>query len=111
MRRALAVAWSLALTGCGSGAATTAHKASTARPLAHWKAFAHVTRPLDLAGPRRDGSLVLAAAGQLWLLEPSGAVQPFAPAYKSPGGEEAYIALVPRARRRSGASGRGRCTR
>jgi hypothetical protein len=96
MRRALAVAWAVALAGCGSGSAITAHDASNARGLAHWKAFAHVTRPLDLADPRADGSLVLAAAGQLWLLKPSGAVQPFAPAYKSPGGEEAYIALVPR---------------
>ncbi|MGZ4283707.1 MAG: hypothetical protein ACXVHB_05655 [Solirubrobacteraceae bacterium] len=96
MRRALAVAWAVALTSCGTGAAVTAHDASSPRPLAHWKAFAHVTRPLDLAGPRADGSLALAAAGRLWLLKPSGAVQPFAPAYKSPGGEEAYIGLVPR---------------
>lgn len=95
MRRALAIASAVALTGCGSGAAVTAHDASSARRLAHWTAFAHVTRPLDLAGPRSDGSLVLAAAGRLSLLKPSGAVQPFAPAYKSPGGEEAYIALVP----------------
>jgi hypothetical protein len=107
MRRALAVAWAVALTGCGSGGAITAHDVSSARPLAHWKAFAHVTRPLDLAGPRADGSLVLAAAGQLWLLRPSGAVQPFAPAYKSPGGEEAYIALVPRAPAALGCFGQG----
>jgi hypothetical protein len=107
MRRALAVAWAVALAGCGSGGAITAHDASSARRLAHWKAFAHVTRPLDLAGPRADGSLVLAAAGQLWLLERSGAVQPFAPAYKSPGGEEAYIALVPRTRTTLACFGRG----
>jgi hypothetical protein len=48
---------------------------------------------LDVVGPRADGSMVLAAAGRLWLLRPSGAVQPFAPAYKSPGGEEPYVAL------------------
>ena len=96
MRRTLAAACAVALTGCGSGGAVAAHDASTARPLAHWKAFAHVTRPLDLAGPRADGSLVLAAAGRLWLLDRSGAVKPFAPAYKSPGGEEAYIAATPR---------------
>ena len=65
-----------------------------ARPaaMAHWTALVHVSRPLDLAGPRRDGSLVLAAAGKLWLLR-SGAVTPFATAYQSPGGEEPYIAL------------------
>jgi hypothetical protein len=96
MRRALAIAWAVALAGCGSGAAVTTHDASSARRPAHWKAFAHVTRPLDLAGPRADGSLVLAAAGQLWVLERSGAVRRFVPAYQSPGGEEAYIALAPR---------------
>jgi hypothetical protein len=94
MRRALAVASAVALTSCGSGAAITAHDASSARQLAHWKAFAHVTRPLDLAGPRRDGSLVLAAAGRLFVLDRSGTVRAVAPAYKSPGGEEAYIAFV-----------------
>jgi hypothetical protein len=95
MRRALAVASAMALTACGSGGAVTVHDASTARRLAHWKAFVRVTRPLDLAGGRRDGSLVLAAAGRLWVLERSGTVRPVAPAYKSPGGEEAYIAFVP----------------
>ncbi|MGN6867468.1 MAG: hypothetical protein ACTHMY_03580 [Solirubrobacteraceae bacterium] len=73
--------------GCGGAAART-------RPagIARWTALVHVSRPLDLAGPRRDGSLVLAAAGKLWLLR-SGVVAPFASAYRSPGGEEPYIAL------------------
>lgn len=55
----------------------------------------HVHTPLDLAGPRTDGSMVLAAAGRLWLLRPSGAVRPFAPAYTAPG-EEPYIAMAPK---------------
>jgi hypothetical protein len=58
----------------------------------------HASRPLDLAGPRTDGSLVLAAAGRLSLLSASGSVTPFARGprgYVSPGGEEAYIALSP----------------
>lgn len=59
---------------------------------AHWTRLVHVSRPLDLAGPRRDGSLVLAAAGKLWRLR-SGVVTPFASGYRSPGGEEPYIAL------------------
>jgi len=59
---------------------------------AHWTPLVHVSRPLDLAGPRRDGSLVVAAGGKLWLLR-SGALTPFATAYRSPGGEEPYIAL------------------
>jgi hypothetical protein len=94
MRRALAIASAMALTGCGSGGAVTAHDVSSARRPAHWKAFVHATRPLDLAGPRRDGSLVLAAAGRLWVLGRSGTLRPVAPAYKSPGGEEAYIAFA-----------------
>jgi hypothetical protein len=79
--------------GCGGAAARTP---TAGRPvaLAHWTALVHVSRPLDLAGPRRDGSLVLAAAGKLYRLAPaSGRVTGFAPAYRSPGGEEPYIAL------------------
>jgi hypothetical protein len=53
----------------------------------------HVGTPLDVVGPRHDGAIVLAAAGRLWLLERSGRVRRFAPAYKSPGGEEPYVAL------------------
>jgi hypothetical protein len=75
--------------GCGGAAARTPPPAR-----AHWTPLVHVNRPLDVAGPRRDGSLVLAAAGKLWRLAPSsGRVTRFAPAYQSPGGEEPYIAL------------------
>ncbi len=48
-----------------------------------------------MVGPRKDGALVMAAAGRLFLVSKSGRVRPFAPAYQSPGGEEAYIALSP----------------
>jgi hypothetical protein len=66
--------------------------APSAPKRATWAKFVHVPRPLDLAGPRSDGSLVLAAAGRLWLLQSSGRISRFAPAYQSPGGEEPYIA-------------------
>jgi hypothetical protein len=39
--------------------------------------------------------MVLAAGGRLWLLRRSGALQPFAVGYRSPGGEEPYVALSP----------------
>ncbi len=81
----------LALAGCGA-AADGQVTAARAPKLARWTPFVHVQRPLDLAGPRSDGSLVLAAAGRLWLLRPSGRTSRFAPAYQSPGGEEPYIA-------------------
>jgi hypothetical protein len=77
--------------GCGGAAARTEN---VARPPARWTPLVHVSRPLDVAGPRRDGSFVLAAAGKLWRLAPSsGRVARFAPAYQSPGGEEPYIAV------------------
>jgi hypothetical protein len=66
--------------------------------MARWSEFAHVRRPLDLAGPRRDGALVLAADARLLLLTSGGRVVPFASGpngYRSPGGEEPYIALSP----------------
>jgi hypothetical protein len=50
-------------------------------------------RPLDLAAGRSDGSLVVEAAGRLYLLRRSGALTRFAPGYTSPGGEEPYIAV------------------
>lgn len=75
--------------GCGGAAART-----PPLRLVHWTPLVHVGRPLDLAGPRRDGSLVLAAGGKLWRLAPSaGRVTRFAPGYQSPGGEEPYIAV------------------
>jgi hypothetical protein len=89
---AILVAGILAV-GCGGAAARTPTAAQPSA-LAHWTPLVHVSRPLDVAGPRRDGSFVLAAAGKLWLLQPSSRrVTRFAPAYHSPGGEEPYIAL------------------
>jgi hypothetical protein len=94
MRRALVLALCCsALAACGSGQVAAAPRA--ARPLAHWSAFVHVGTPLDVVGQRRDGSLVLAAAGRLRTLTRAGRVTRFAPAYRSPGGEEPYIALSP----------------
>lgn len=71
--------------------------AAKALKVAHWTAFASASRPLDVVGPRGDGSFVLAAHGRLWLLTRAGGVQPFPIArggYQSAGGEEPYIALA-----------------
>ncbi len=104
---AVAIAASLGLAACGTASTrpgTTATApvtaagratAANASSLARWTLFAHVRRPLDLAGPRRGGSLVLAAAGHVMLLRMSGQLQPFASGYASPGAEEPYIALSP----------------
>jgi hypothetical protein len=58
-----------------------------------------VSGPLDLAGPRHSGSLVLEAAGRLWVLSANGQVRGFAPKYMSSSGasspSEPYIAQSP----------------
>src|SRR5437588_12980404 len=82
----------VALAGCGS-AADGKPTARSALKMAHWSVLVHAVRPLDEAGPRVDGSLILAAHGRLELIRPDGALSPYAPAYRSPGGEEPYIAL------------------
>ena len=81
------------------GVAACAGSAKPARPakapqtvLANWRTFARVHGPVDLAGPRSDRSLVLAAAGRLHLMTPSGAITSFASGYRGGGGEP-YIAL------------------
>lgn len=88
----------VALAACG-GVLPPAHSVGTApsgtapRP-ARWPPWRHETRPLDLAGPLRDGSLVLAAAGRLWTLNPStGRRALFSAAYNRPGNAEPYIAV------------------
>jgi hypothetical protein len=89
---AVAIATSLGLAACG-GAATGEVKARAATTLAHWTPSVSLDRPLDIGGPRQDGSMVVAAGGRLSLLSRSGRLVPFAPAYRSPAGEEPYIAL------------------
>jgi hypothetical protein len=86
MRRVLMVA--LAIAGCGAGTIASA----TAR-LAHWSKFVHVSEPVDVVGPRADGSLVLAVARGLSTLRLNGTVKPFARAYRGQGGEP-YLALA-----------------
>jgi hypothetical protein len=60
-----------------------------------WGQFVHVPAVLDLAGPRSDGRVVVAAHGRLRLMEPSGQTTEFAPDYSVPDGPEPYIALSP----------------
>jgi hypothetical protein len=89
----LAIAVTL-LVACGSQADGQSNAARAAR-VARWAALVHASRPLDLVGPTASGSTVLAAAGRLFLLTASDRIEPYAPGYRSPGGEEPYIALSP----------------
>jgi hypothetical protein len=87
----------IVISACG-GVASGRVTAPRASRIARWSKFTQARRPLDLAGPRRDGALVLAADGRLSLLTPGGRVVPFASSahpYRSTGGEEPYIALSP----------------
>ena len=63
-----------------------------------WQVADPIPHVFDVAGPRADGRLVVAAAGKLFLLnQDTGAQEPFAGGaggYPGAGGEEPYIALV-----------------
>ena len=99
-------AWRPALERVGEGLAATlavlallvvgAPPASAGAPLT-WARWQHVPGVVDVTGPRSDGSLVLAAADGLFLLDPlSGRREPFtaaASAYPGAGSGEPYIAL------------------
>ena len=88
-RVVLAVLAAMAGAGCaGSAASLTA----AAPGLLRWPVYRHESRPLDLAGPLRDGDLVLAAGGRLWTLRRGGAQSLFSAAYDRPGNAEPYIA-------------------
>lgn len=78
------------LGGCGGSGR------SQALP-AHWARSRHVPGIVDLAGPRADGSFVVAAAGRLLLLSRDGSLSPFARGprgYATSPGTEPYIALT-----------------
>ena len=79
--------------GCGGAVARTSPGARPAAKLATWSPYIHLASPIDVVGPRRDGEMVVAANGRLWLLSRSGALRAFAPAYHANPGLEAYIAM------------------
>jgi hypothetical protein len=93
---ALALGAGVALGACGTAATGSAGRLTTARAQrpARWATLSHASRPLDIVGPRADGALVLAAAGRLFLLTAAGVISPYPGPYRSPGGEEPYVALA-----------------
>lgn len=96
-RGALALLVAVLVAACGT-AATGGIVAPRSHRLARWLAFAHVRRPIDVVAGIDGGRIVAAASGRLWMLSPTGAVERFAQGpggYRSPGGDEAYIALAP----------------
>ena len=99
---ALIVAGVAALaTACGAGSTgveklpTSPQRASRlGGVIAPWSVWRHEQRPLDLAGPLPDGSLVLAAHGRLYTLRADGRRGLFSTAYDRPGNAEPYIAVA-----------------
>jgi len=86
---------SLLIAGCTTPGPTA--PSSEKRLSTHWAASLHIPAVVDLAGPRRDGQLMLALAGRLSLLGPNGLVG-FArgrDGYATSRGTEPYIALAP----------------
>src|SRR4029077_11381773 len=89
MRRAAALllAWTAVLFAVPVGAAGGA-----CQPVAS------IPGIFDVGGPRADGWLVVAGAGRLYLVDPAGAVTPFAQGpgrYADDKGGEAYFAVSP----------------
>jgi hypothetical protein len=105
LRRARLVALGLVLGSVGlttvgpialtPGSAADSTPAAAPLP-AHWVPYRHLPGVVDIAGPRGDGSSVVAAAGRLFLLDRSGLVRPFArgrSGYSTAQGPEPYITV------------------
>jgi hypothetical protein len=66
-------------------------------PSAGWVVFRHLPGVVDLAGPRSDGSFLVAAAGRLLVLRRGGTLSPFARGaggYLTATGTEPYLVLT-----------------
>jgi hypothetical protein len=71
-------------------------QAAPPRP-ATWAKWVHVAAVVDIAGPRSDGTFLVAAGKVLFLLSPDGTLRPFARGgggYQATTGSEPYLALT-----------------
>jgi hypothetical protein len=78
------------LAACGGGAESAGPK--VAPPAASWAIFRHLPGVVDLAGPRGDGSFVVAASGRLLIMDRDGTLSPFA---RGPGGYQTAMGTEP----------------
>jgi hypothetical protein len=95
-RRSRAAALGIALGILAGGAPVGG--ATPAAPALTWAPTTAVATVVDVAGPRRDGSFVVATAGRLALLAPDGTVRPFARGaggYRTALGTEPYLTVTP----------------
>jgi hypothetical protein len=89
----ISLALGLVLTGC----APAARPPHGPVPPGRWARFRHLAGVVDLAGPRGDGSFIVAAAGRLFTLTRAGVLRPFARGpggYSTAIGPEPYIAMA-----------------
>jgi len=87
----------MVLAACGGSPQTAAPAVSGPAPPATWAKFRHLPGVVDLAGPRSDGSFLVAADGRLFTLGRDGALRPFARGpggYQTATGTEPYLVLV-----------------
>jgi hypothetical protein len=92
-----ALAAAIALAACGSPNPAAAPRPAAPAPPAAWAQFRHLPGVVDLAGPRGDGSFVVAAAGRLFVLGRDGTLSPFARGaggYQTKTGTEPYLVTV-----------------
>ena len=91
--RALALgAAAVMLVACGGSPS----RAGAPPPVA-WLVYRHLPGVVDLAGPRGDGSFLVAAAGRLFVLGRDGMLSPFARGaggYLTAAGTEPYLVLA-----------------
>jgi hypothetical protein len=83
------------LVACGGSAGSAGPK--VAPPAAAWAVFRHLAGVVDLAGPRGDGSFVVAAAGRLLMMDRDGTLGPLARGaggYQTTMGTEPYLVLT-----------------
>jgi hypothetical protein len=91
------LAAALALAACGGPRAATVPGPTVSAPSAAWTEFRHLPGAVDLAGPRSDGSFLVAAAGRLFVLGRDGALRPFARGaggYQTKTGTEPYLVIA-----------------
>src|SRR4029077_8295272 len=92
-----ALAAALALAACGGPDTAPGPGPALPAPPAAWAEFRHLPGVVDLAGPRSDGSFLVAAAGRLFVLGRDGALSPFARGaggYQTATGPEPYLVTV-----------------
>ena len=84
----------IVLASCGGSAGSGG---TPLPPAGAWAVFRHLPGVVDLAGPRGDGSFVVAAAGRLLIMGRDGTLSPFARGaggYQTAMGTEPYLVLA-----------------